>query len=111
MEFHLGKTDLSWYLNVAHCPICSVVNFVLFVSSLFMDGFRLMSAVHLARRVCVDSLSFQEKLLSVSTMPPKDRGLSVKPPYNYCIMNSSQFIKSENHQRDLSGLCMPYGSV
>lgn len=45
-------------------------------------------------------------MLSVSTMPPEDRGLSVKPPYNYCVMNSNQFIKSGNHQRDLLGLIM-----
>lgn len=70
-----------------------------------MEGFRLISIVHLARKVGGFSF-FLKKLLSVSTMPPKERGLSVKPPYNYCIMNFNQFIKNENHQRDLLGLIM-----
>lgn len=49
---------------------------------------------------------FNNKTEVFGIVHPKDRRLSVKPPYNYCIMNSSQFIKNENHQRDLLGLIM-----
>lgn len=88
-SFTRAKNGVNWKLNETHYPVRPGLYFLLFVSFLAHRRFQINIYASFSREDVWIFFLFEKKLLSVSTMPPKDRGVSVKPPHNYCIMNSS----------------------